>query len=402
MIDFDFENQCYGCRACENRCPKKAITMQLNAEGFLMPFVDQTLCVNCGACEKVCPHLSPVENELPFSQRKTVAAFSMDIDNRKLSTSGGIFRPIAEWVLRRSGFVCGCVWNENLEAEHIVTNKFEDVIRMQGSKYVQSNINNCYEKIKKILMDGSWVLFSGTPCQVGGLLSFVGKRERLITIAVLCSGVPSPLVLKKNIEYIEKKYNGILSNLCFRYKSKLGWDVPIIRFEFKNRQPVEVLSHIDDLYMSAFLQGINKRKACYNCQYKKENVNADFYIGDFWGASNQLIKVSENKGLSVLILNSKRSELLWTSMNHSVHQKEILQDVFIQGNKSALFSKKMPASRLIFFEKINKLSFNDVVKPFLKEKRVEKYIKRALYRSVFFTFFRQMKKTFKSIKERKR
>lgn len=392
MINFDLEKKCYGCRACESACPKQAISMELNSEGFLMPVVNTNLCINCGLCKKACPHLSPVLNEVPFEQRKTFAAYSLDLENKRQSASGGIFKPIAEWVITHGGYVCGCVWNENLEAEHIITQNLDDIIRMQGSKYVQSDTKNCFQKIRDLLKKEYWVLFTGTPCQVGGLLSFVGENDCLITLALLCEGTPSPLVWKKNIEYIEKKYKSKLTNVRLRHKTNLGWQTPIVRYEFRNHRPIQYLSFANDAYVKAFVQGLYWRKSCYNCAYKGNGYNADFMIGDFWGAPERLINKSGNIGLSVLIFNSNRSEKLWTQMDLIFYTEKIQQVDFLQCNRCVLASKPMPENRQKFFDLLKQNSFDKSVSHFLKNDYFLSFIKKACYHLKLFQIAKRIQR----------
>lgn len=194
VINFDFENNCYGCRNCENICPKKAIKMINNEEGFIIPKIDYEKCIDCGLCTQKCPYLH--NNQETLMKRKWYGGYLKDEKERMQSTSGGMFTALANWFLDNDGYVCGCVWNEELEATHIITNKIKDIQRMRGSKYVQSNLNSCVLEIKKLLAHHK-VLFTGTPCQVAAIKKYNENNENLYTMALICEGVSSPKVWKK-------------------------------------------------------------------------------------------------------------------------------------------------------------------------------------------------------------
>lgn len=176
MINFNFDQDCCGCTACANSCNHNAITMKCNNEGFMIPIIDLSKCINCGLCDKVCPHLNTPTDISSFSlenfkEKKAFLYFSND-KRRTNSASGGFVYDIYQKVLNENGVVCGCIWNNNMEAVHIITDKAEDMYKMQSSKYVQSNMQDCYKNIRIALRQGRKVAFCGTPCQTAGLHFF--------------------------------------------------------------------------------------------------------------------------------------------------------------------------------------------------------------------------------------
>lgn len=315
MISFDFNKHCYGCGACENICPANSIKLVPNNEGFLMPQFDNKLCVNCSMCEKICPYANYRDYATFSDTDEAFYAYRKDRDDYRKYTSSGVFSALAIYVLKEGGYVSGCIWNEELQAEHIVTQDVNLIRKMAYSKYVQSSIGNCYSKIKKILQLNHLVLFSGTPCQVAGLLNFLGKDyENLLTCGIVCHGTPSPLIWEKYKGYLSKKHCSKMINANFRYKGKHGWITPYTQYKFNDGKTIEKLSFTDDPYVIAFGYDILHRNSCYNCQFKGTKSNADFILGDYWGCPDELINKSQNRGISAIIIHTRKGRTYWESI----------------------------------------------------------------------------------------
>ena len=204
MIQINDKSKCCGCTACMSICPLKCISMTSDEEGFLYPSVDKNKCVQCGACDKVCPIQNVVE-EIPFEQKAYIVR-NKNREIKKASAAGGFFYNLGSYVIKSGGVVCGVVLDEAFHAVHISTDSEEDLIRFAGSKYMQSVVGNkTFAYIKTNLDKGKQVLFSGTPCQVEGLLSFLkADYSNLITVDIVCHSVPSPMIFDKYLEYISK------------------------------------------------------------------------------------------------------------------------------------------------------------------------------------------------------
>ena len=204
MISIEEKGQCSGCSACYSMCPKEAIAMQEDTEGFVYPFVDNSKCINCELCVKVCPIKK--ENKKVVSNIHAIACKNKEEKIREESTSGGVFTALSELVINQGGVVFGAIYDENLNVKHSYVENIDECNKFRGSKYVQSSIGDAFKKVKEFLVQGRLVMFSGTPCQVAGLYSYLGKEyDNLILIDLVCHGAPSPKVFRKYIKSLENK-----------------------------------------------------------------------------------------------------------------------------------------------------------------------------------------------------
>ena len=298
---------CSGCGLCSAVCPKSCISMKPDKEGFLAPVLDEAMCVNCEACYKACPAARDNDTLFHKEERKY---FSAIISNKEMllkSSSGGMFGMLAEYFIENGGYVCGCVYNEKMEAVHIVTNQKEDVIRMFGSKYVQSRVYECFREIKKLLQEGALLLFVGTACQVAAIRTYLGKEyDGLLCVEILCHGVPSPMLFANYVRYLEKKLRGNVIDIRFRDKEKRGWGSEhrtCVIYEKKGA----IKKHRPFLpsYFSSFFYGLNLRESCYNCRFAKLDRVADLTIGDYWGFWSKYGKRFA-EGISVVGANTEK------------------------------------------------------------------------------------------------
>lgn len=298
--------KCCGCRTCEKICPKKAIGMIYDKEGFLIPSINHELCINCSLCEKKCPTRNELINDFEQKYFGFVNSNPEDLIN---SASGGFGIFASKIILENGGYVCGCVYDENNKPIHIVSNKFEDIMRMQSSKYVQSDTMNCFLEVKNLLVKGNKVLFTGTPCQVHGLKTYLGKDyENLLTIDIVCHGTPSPKLFEAYIHYLERKEKSSIKNYNFRYKGKKGWGRRYFYYYYCVETKKERTGDLGlDKYGEDFLKGSNFRESCYDCNYSYYNKRpADITMADFWGAYKKLPEKVNKKGLSSILINTKK------------------------------------------------------------------------------------------------
>lgn len=197
-------SDCSGCSLCVQVCGKKCISMQSNNEGFLYPIIDHSKCVDCGLCYKKCPCNG--EHERAKTNPQYYAAANNNSEDLLNSSSGGLFIAMSKAILKGGGYVCGCVFDKNMKAVHICTNKIQEVERMMGSKYVQSTIEDCLPKVKELLVAGHKVLFTGTACQNAAVKEYIKNRDNLYLVDILCHGVPSPLFFSKYVDFLEEKH----------------------------------------------------------------------------------------------------------------------------------------------------------------------------------------------------
>ena len=304
MID-KIEKLCCGCGACLNICPADAIKMPYIKTNFYTPIVNKKKCIKCGKCINVCP---AIKYKSPNTQEPLCYAVSANDEERKKSTSGAFFPVLAKYILQQDGYVCGVAWNKKWETEHILINREIDLQKIRISKYVQSKIGICFRKIKNLLDSEKLVLFSGTPCQNAGLLNFLGKKyDNLITVDILCHGIPSPRIWQ---DYLDKNFNrNEIININFR-KKIAGW-AACNETSFNNINACSI-DTIDGkqtpigIFYEAFIKHRLSNESCIDCKYKKVKRPADFTMGDFWHFYHDK-KLDDGLGLSVLLLNNQKA-----------------------------------------------------------------------------------------------
>ena len=291
---------CTGCRACEQLCVSHAINMATNREGFIEAKITADLCVNCGLCVKVCPQNHTEELNKP------IKIYGIRLKNDQLlskSASGGAFAGIATIVINQGGVVYGVSYTSDWEAVHIRIDSLEKLASLQSSKYVQADTLKSYSEVKSDLLKKKLVLFSGTACQIGGLKAYLRKDyEKLVTMDLICHGVTSPLMFRKYIKWIEKKEKDDLIYYNFRDKI-LGWG---LNFHYTTHKRKHLGSCDYDPYYRCFLSGHAYRECCYSCKYSRPERVSDLTIGDYWGIKKQHPEFFSRKGVSAILINSKR------------------------------------------------------------------------------------------------
>lgn len=363
MIEITKKEECCGCSACVHICPKHSISFQEDKEGFLYPRVDLETCVDCGLCEKVCPIINQEYERKPLG---VYAAKNDDESIRLKSSSGGVFTLLAEKILEEDGVVFGARFNENWEVIHDYTCTVEGLEPFRGSKYVQSAIGVSYKQVEEFLKAGRKVMFTGTPCQIAGLRKFLRKDyENLLTVDFVCHGVPSPLVwrmyLKEEIaRQSDAGRNSVLTGVNFRDKS-IGWKKYSFVLSFSKTSAAgeqnTVLSSVftDNDYMRAFLSNLSLRPSCFNCPVKSGKSGADITIGDFWGIENVLPELDDDRGLSLLLLNTEFGSRQFASLNCKLLEVNLLDA--IMSNSAYKLAVPRPVNRDYFFSCLEKRGF---------------------------------------------
>lgn len=363
MVENVEHNKCTGCSACYNACPTKAIRMEYDKEGFAFPQVSKDKCIQCGLCMETCP----VEKDIEVIHHKDISpAYYAARGSRELidkSSSGGLFSIIAEHIISLDGVVCGCSWNSDYtDAQHIVVDSLEGLEALRKSKYLQSSIGKSYSEVKKYLNEDRWVLFSGTPCQVAGLYTFLKKKyEKLVTIDIICHGVPSKAAYRSWLN--EYAGNRQIDHVNFRDKSVAHWGtVEYIKFK-------DGSSYYDDcfhgMWYKAFLRGISTRECCGTCKYANLDRVGDFTLGDFWGINDYLPDFDDGYGTSLLAINTSKAEMIFDNVKDKLKIANVSQndlvDIAKTRNGNLLHSTPCHWARNRFFELINHKKFSEAV-----------------------------------------
>ena len=348
---------CCGCSACVHLCPKGAISMKEDDDGFKIPRINYELCINCGICYNECPQLKQKQIE-PLKQRG-YAAKTKDTLALSKSASGGLFYQCAKKILDKKGVVYGAAYNKELSVNHTRIETLQDLPLLQGSKYVQSHMNDTFKFVKEDLENGKDVLFSGTPCQVAGLKTYLRKSyERLITIDIICHGVPSQKMFKKSVEHDESKMGSQMTNYEFRNKEKRGWDTNFKK-TFNNGKTSYGSGKLD-AYYKAFLDGEIYRECCYKCQYANMQRPSDMTLGDFWGIEKELPDFNAYDGVSCVIVNTEKGQALLDDISNELVIKEVDLDQIVKHNHNLSAPTSRISKRNAMYLNIDQQDFKDM------------------------------------------
>lgn len=360
MVDRIIGEYCTGCSACMNRCPKKAIILVPNNEGFWYPSVSQTKCVHCNLCINICPVLQPKQN-LNFSEPEVYAAWNRDENVRIQSTSGGVFSALAKVFIRGGGCVVGARYCDDFSISHYIIEREEEISLLRQSKYAQSDLHDIFREIQSKLELGEKVLFCGTPCQSAGLQSFLSKEyNNLYTCDFICRGVISPKVYRKFLDDMSRKYGSALKTVQFKNKD-YGWNRFSTKLGFKNETSYQE-DRDNDYYMKGYLKyNLYLRLSCHNCQFKSFPRVSDLSLGDFWGIGNYQKELDTNKGTSVVLINSQKGKELFGDMEDMLICSERTLDEVLAGNSCLLHSVSVGEFRAYFFRQIDRITFDKLI-----------------------------------------
>lgn len=396
MIQLSDKSHCCGCTACLSVCPKQCITMREDEEGFLYPVVDESFCIDCGLCEKVCPALHADKKREPL---KVYAAKNKDEQIRQASSSGGIFTLLAEKVIDEGGIVWGAKFNTEWEVVHDYTENKEGLAAFRGSKYVQSYIGNCYKEVKSFLKAGRKVMFTGTPCQVAGLKHYLGvEYDNLLTVDVVCHGVPSPKVWRMYLAALFARQgdgeNSVSSHLVkkekriesieFRSKStgwrKYSFALTLSKATADGEKNTVLLSSIftENPYMNAFLSNLSLRPSCYDCPAKAGKSGSDITIADFWGIEDVLPEFDDDKGISLVLSYSEKGGRWLAGLDCECIEVDYRSAQRMNPSISSSVSK--PINRAFFFRQLNRKKNFPIAWETCRSRRLDKRIYRFLYR----------------------
>lgn len=350
MIEITDKTRCCGCHACYNICPQECITMQSDDEGFRYPVIDREECTECDLCDMVCPIMcsNKVDNQ-PIAY----ACINRDNNIRQQSSSGGVFSLIAENILGNKGIVFGAGFDADFNVEHSWVDDIDDLSRFRGSKYVQSNIGDTYKEVRGFLGQGRQVLFTGTPCQVAGLKSYLGKDyESLICADIICHGVPSPRVWQRYKEQLEEIHHAKAERIAFRRKN-YGWKLYSVSFSFDNETEYSK-PLTEDVFMQGFLKNLYLRPSCYACSFKTLNRLSDITLADFWGIQNVLPDLDDDKGTSLVLVHSQKGAAMLADLADKMICEKVDLNTAVVYNSAAVKSVAMNPKREAFFAELDK------------------------------------------------
>lgn len=308
---------CTGCGLCADLCPTQAIKITWSNEGFLIPTINREQCINCGKCLNKCIALEQTTKKQDGKPMRVCAGWSKDSDSLKASSSGGIFAALAKMILKQGGCVFGVAWKDTLNAHFIKAENEQELLPLLGSKYVQAHTQGIYKSVKRELESGRAVLFSGTPCQVHALRTFLTKEyANLFTVDIVCHGVPSHLLIEKYYEYCNKG-ESTLVNIHFRSKTR-GWQSYHVQRTYENGKK-SLHPIYEDPYMRMFLSDRILNKSCYKCQYLSHPREGDITLGDFWGVEKYHSDWPIENGISAILANSPKGISLLDMLSMSLN-----------------------------------------------------------------------------------
>lgn len=341
LCDID---SCTQCGACVQACPRQCISMKEARDGFRLPSIDTTACIECGRCMRACHKITP---GFDFSTpRKNYACWTKSMSDRLNSSSGGAFPALARRVLYHGGVVFGASMCSDLKVRHIAVGDEADLIRIQGSKYVQSDVGRTFIEAKELLDNGTAVLYSGTPCQIAALLTFLPKcYDNLYTVDIVCHGVPS----QKSFDIYASR-TGIAATSCdFRFRFTEGWGFRL------SRQPVasapdkvpapKRIPPSRAYYLKAFTSGLMFGESCYTCPYARVERVSDITLADYWGLGTMgPFKHPTTHGISCMLVNTDKGERLLTACNNLEREERPLEEA-VRGNHNLSHVSQRPAGR---------------------------------------------------------
>ena len=349
---------CMGCSVCSNTCPKNCISMVVDDEGFVYPEVEEERCISCGLCEKSCPVLN---RKSAVTMTKAYAAVNPDQVTRNTSTSGGVFSLLAQTVLRKNGVVFGAAYNPDFSVSHQYTETEDGLQRFRGAKYVQSDIGNSYQQVKSFLNENRYVLFSGTPCQIAGLQTYLGKDyDKLFCVDLICHGIPSPEVWQHNIDYRAKIDNDGVRPAHINMRSKsTGWQRYSVEFQYSDKTYSKM--YADDPYMWGYIKDLYTRPSCFDCKFKGLQRNSDFTLGDYWGIESQHPEMNDGMGTSLVFVHSEKAQNIWSELCLGLHCREVDAAAAVQWNPMAVQSTSYQERREEFFRRYQNEDFSKLV-----------------------------------------
>lgn len=334
------QEQCTGCTACMNVCPKDAITMQPKGSlQHIYPTISPEKCIDCGLCVKTCPVNHPLPLQVP---KEAYAAIVREHQDLMTSSSGGAASALGAAIVERGGVVYGCVQENYRDIRHKRIDNKDELSKLKGSKYVQSNIDYIYREVRADLKQGTPVLFTGTPCQIAGLRAFLRKDyENLYLMDLVCHGVPSQHLLRENVESII----GDKTEAYVHFRRKGEPVQRMFGIFLSNCAEVDEQKQIflKNDYITAFMSGIIFRDNCYSCRYAGAARVSDVTVADYWGIGQTSIKT--DCGVSLILQNTEKGAQMIDMIQQSCHIEKRSVVEAVQGNGQLQEAFRAPNNR---------------------------------------------------------
>jgi coenzyme F420-reducing hydrogenase beta subunit len=375
------KKECFGCGACFNACPKHAIIMQQDNEGFLYPTVNSEKCVSCNLCHNVCPQ---EKGQKYYEISKAFVGYNLEYNVRKESSSGGAFKSIIDAV-QTDTVVFGVEWNGRSNAVHTQSPKCEAYERFRKSKYIQSDTGNTYQQVKELLKIGREIIYVGTPCQISGLKTYLGQDSKnLLCVDIVCHGVPSGKILENYFKSIDKK-NDKVKRIDFRQKEKrnnvLDSKCALLTYESGKQR---VADYDSSSFLRGFANGLFFRPSCAVCPFAQAKRTSDLTIGDAWGVEKAIPELNPHEGVSIILVNTDKGKSLVQQIltNHNSYYTEVSSELIISGNGRLNRPDVGHSKRDSFFEKYEEYDFEKLVQKYIpkisKIRKMASRIKRKM------------------------
>ena len=366
VISVVSQDICCGCGACINICPQEALSYSTDINGFIFPQIDKLLCVNCGKCMKVCPAIHVNKSD----SLEAFAAVAKDKKSLFASSSGGVFSVIANYILKQGGIVYGCMMDDQFKVMHIRIDNKDQLPLLQKSKYVQSNLKSTYHLIQSDLNKGLTVLFSGTPCQVSAVKNYTSNNANLITIDIVCHGVPSQFLFDRYLSYLKEK-RGELEKYEFRTKriinNGMNW---FFSYKLKSQKKAIVKNWPQDIYTYLYMKGYINRESCYNCKYTTKERPGDFTLCDYWKWENYHSCFDRNGTVSGILCNTQKAVGLLDLIKSNLMIEETDINNIIKHNSCLEKPVEKPERRDFVLKTINEVGFNVLDMDYRKKNRL--------------------------------
>ena len=368
FLDSGNNTECFGCEACAQICSRAAIKMIEDNEGFRYPVIDKTLCVNCGLCRKICPNDSlPVKF---IHDKYAFGGYHKSDEIRFESTSGGAFSAIVDAFCDENYVIFGAEANGLQVFHNYIFNK-EDLGKFRKSKYSQSIIGTSYKDTKRFLLEGKKVLFSGTPCQIAGLLKYIGNtpQDNLLTVEVICEGVPSPHYIRKLDNHILTKYGSNIETIDYRYTGQScfrhgKWDFQIMRITLADNKKVIIKDRWFNPFWSIWLNHLMSRPSCYHCQFTTIGRVSDITLGDLWGVHLYCPELyGHNGGSSLVVCNTEKGKSVFNDAQVNMYGHELLFEDALKYQSPMRKTISENSNRAAFLKDLTgDMSFNEINK----------------------------------------